>query len=69
VLVIDSLEDVLPQIGRYPGHPGCHADRDGTVRLIQPVPGRDTYLDLMFTGITACGLGPAALRADPAGPG
>ena len=55
VLVIDSLEDVLLQIAPYPDQSGCYADREGTVRLVQPVPGWDTYLDLAFTEITAYG--------------
>jgi uncharacterized membrane protein len=55
VLVIDSLEDVLLQIARCPRQSGCYTDRDGTVRLIKPLPGWDDCLDLAFTEITAYG--------------
>jgi uncharacterized membrane protein len=55
VLVIDSLEDVLLQIARSPRQSGCYTDRDGTVRLVKPVPGWDDCLDLAFTEITVYG--------------
>jgi uncharacterized membrane protein len=55
VLVIDSLEDVLLQIARGPRHSGCYTDRDGTVRLVKPLPGWDDCLDLAFTEITVYG--------------
>jgi uncharacterized membrane protein len=55
VLVIDSLEDVLLQIARAPCQSGCYAGRDGTVRLIKPLPGWEDCLDLAFTEITAYG--------------
>jgi uncharacterized membrane protein len=55
VLVIDSLEDVLLQIARSPRHSGCYTDRDGTVRLVKPLPGWDDCLDLAFTEITVYG--------------
>ena len=55
VLVIDALEDVLLQIARGPRHSGCYTDRDGTVRLIKPLPGWDDCLDLAFTEITVYG--------------
>ena len=55
VLVIDSLEDVLLQIARRPRQSGCYADREGTVRLIKPLPGWADCLDLAFTEITTYG--------------
>jgi uncharacterized membrane protein len=55
VLVIDSLEDVLLQIARGPRHSGCYTDRDGTVRLVKPLPGWEECLDLAFTEITVYG--------------
>ena len=55
VLVIDSLEDVLLQIARGPCHSGCYTDREGTVRLVKPLPGWDDCLDLAFTEITVYG--------------
>jgi uncharacterized membrane protein len=55
VLVIDSLEDVLLQLARSPRHSGCYTDRDGTVRLVKPLPGWEDCLDLAFTEITAYG--------------
>lgn len=55
VLVIDSLEDVLLLIARSPRHSGCYTDRDGTVRLVKPLPGWDDCLDLAFTEITVYG--------------
>ena len=55
VLVIDSLEDVLLQISGCPRHSGCYTDRDGTVRLIKPLPDWEDCLDLAFTEITAYG--------------
>jgi uncharacterized membrane protein len=55
VLVIDSLEDVLLQIARSPRHSGCYTDREGTVRLVKPLPGWEDCLDLAFTEITAYG--------------
>ena len=55
VLVIDSLEDVLLQIARSPRHSGCYTDRDGTVRLVKPLPGWEDCLDLAFTEITVYG--------------
>jgi uncharacterized membrane protein len=55
VLVIDSLEDVLLQIARCPRQSGCYTDRDGTVRLITPLPDFGDCLDLAFTEITAYG--------------
>lgn len=55
VLVIDSLEDVLLQIARSPRQSGCYTDRDGTVRLVKPLPGWDDCLDLAFTEITVYG--------------
>jgi uncharacterized membrane protein len=55
VLVIDSLEDVLLQIARGPRHSGCYTDRDGTVRLVKPLPGWEDCLDLAFTEITVYG--------------
>jgi hypothetical protein len=44
VLVIDSLEDVLLQISGCPRQSGCYTDRDGTVRLIKPLPDREDCL-------------------------
>ncbi|MGH3292764.1 MAG: DUF2254 family protein, partial [Trebonia sp.] len=55
VLVIDALEDVLLQIARGPRHSGCYTDRDGTVRLVKPLPGWEDCLDLAFTEITVYG--------------
>jgi uncharacterized membrane protein len=55
VLVIDSLEDVLLQIARCPRQSGCYTDRDGTVRLVKPLPGWEDCLDLAFTEITTYG--------------
>jgi uncharacterized membrane protein len=55
VLVIDSLEDVLLQIASGPRHSGCYTDRDGTVRLVKPLPGWEDCLDLAFTEITVYG--------------
>jgi uncharacterized membrane protein len=55
VLVIDSLEDVLLQIARSPRQSGCYTDRDGTVRLVKPLPGWEDCLDLAFTEITVYG--------------
>jgi uncharacterized membrane protein len=55
VLVIDSLEDVLLLIARCPRQSGCYTDRDGTVRLIKPLPDWEDCLDLAFTEITAYG--------------
>jgi uncharacterized membrane protein len=55
VLVIDSLEDVLLQLARSPRHSGCYTDRDGTVRLVKPLPGWEDCLDLAFTEITVYG--------------
>jgi uncharacterized membrane protein len=55
VLVIDSLEDVLLQIATSPRQSGCYTDRDGTVRLVKPLPGWDDCLDLAFTEITVYG--------------
>ncbi len=55
VLVIDSLEDVLLQIACGPRHSGCYTDREGTVRLVKPLPGWDDCLDLAFTEITVYG--------------
>jgi uncharacterized membrane protein len=55
VLVIDALEDVLLQIARGPRHSGCYTDRDGTVRLVKPLPGWEECLDLAFTEITVYG--------------
>jgi uncharacterized membrane protein len=57
VLVIDSLEDVLLQIARSPRHSGCYTGRDGTVRLVKPLPDWDDCLDLAFTEITVYGAG------------
>ena len=57
VLVIDSLEDVLLQIARSPRQSGCYTDRDGTVRLVKPLPGWEDCLDLAFTEITVYGAG------------
>ena len=55
VLVIDSLEDVLLQIAGCPRQSGCYTDRDGTVRLVKPLPGWEDCLDLAFTEITVYG--------------
>jgi uncharacterized membrane protein len=55
VLVIDSLEDVLLQIARCPRQSGCYTDRDGTVRLVKPLPDWEDCLDLAFTEITTYG--------------
>jgi uncharacterized membrane protein len=55
VLVIDSLEDVLLQIACCPRQSGCYTDRDGTVRLIKPLPSWDDCLDLALTEITTYG--------------
>ena len=55
VLVIDSLEDVLLQIASSPRQSGCYTDRDGTVRLVKPLPGWEDCLDLAFTEITVYG--------------
>jgi uncharacterized membrane protein len=55
VLVIDALEDVLLQIARGPRHSGCYTDREGTVRLVKPLPGWEDCLDLAFTEITVYG--------------
>jgi len=55
VLVIDSLEDVLLQIACGPRHSGCYTDREGTVRLVKPLPGWDDCLDLALTEITVYG--------------
>jgi uncharacterized membrane protein len=55
VLVIDSLEDVLLQISGCPRHSGCYTDRDGTVRLVKPLPDWEDCLDLAFTEVTAYG--------------
>jgi uncharacterized membrane protein len=54
-LVIDSLEDILLQIARSPRQSGCYTDRDGTVRLVKPLPDWEDCLDLAFTEITAYG--------------
>jgi len=51
----DSLEDVLLQISGCPRHSGCYTDRDGTVRLIKPLPDWEDCLDLAFTELTAYG--------------
>jgi len=73
VPVIDSLEDVLLQIARSPRQSGCYTDREGTVRLVKPLPGWDDCLDLAFTEVTAYGAAspPVSrrLRADPTGLG
>jgi uncharacterized membrane protein len=55
VLVIDSLEDLLLQVARRPRQSGCYTDREGTVRLVKPLPGFGDCLDLAFTEITAYG--------------
>jgi uncharacterized membrane protein len=55
VLVIDSVEDVLLQISGCPRQSGCYTDRDGTMRLIKPLPDWEDCLDLAFTEITAYG--------------
>ena len=55
VLVIDSLEDVLLQIASSPRQSGCYTDRDGTLRLVKPLPGWEDCLDLAFTEITVYG--------------
>src|SRR6202000_375380 len=55
VLVIDSLEDILLQIAQAPRQSGCYTDRDGTVRLVKPLPGWEGCLDLAFTEITVYG--------------
>jgi uncharacterized membrane protein len=55
VLVIDSLEDILLLIARSPRQSGCYTGRDGTVRLIKPLPGWQDCLDLAFTEITVYG--------------
>jgi uncharacterized membrane protein len=55
VLVIDSLEDILLQIACGPRQSGCYTDRDGTVRLVKPLPGWEDCLDLAFTEITVYG--------------
>jgi uncharacterized membrane protein len=54
-LVIDSLEDVLLLIAGGPRQSGCYTDRDGTVRLVKPLPGWDDCLDLALTEVTAYG--------------
>ena len=81
---VDSLEDILLQIARCPRQPGCLTGRDGTVRLIKPLTGREDCPGLAFTEATAhgasCpqaarrllaagGLSGRALRAGPAGLG
>jgi predicted membrane protein DUF2254 len=65
VLVIDSLEDVLLQIARSPRQSGCYTDRDGTVRLVKPLPGWEELTRQLASDGTA----QQALRADPMGLG
>lgn len=43
------------QISGCPRHSGCYTDRDGTVRLIKPLPDWEDCLDLAFTELTAYG--------------
>jgi hypothetical protein len=84
VLGVNSLEDILLQIARCPRQPGCFTGRDGTVRLIKPLTGREDCPGLAFTEATAHGASPPqaarrllaagglsgrALRADPVGLG
>jgi uncharacterized membrane protein len=45
----------LLQIARCPRQSGCYTDRDGTVRLVKPLPGWEDCLDLAFTEITTYG--------------
>ncbi|MFK0191914.1 DUF2254 domain-containing protein [Kitasatospora sp. NPDC090308] len=57
VQAVDRIHQLLAVLA--PVHLGelRHRDRDGAVRLVQPVPGWEATVDLAFTEIRGCGAG------------
>ncbi|GAA2151896.1 DUF2254 domain-containing protein [Kitasatospora kazusensis] len=57
VQALDRIHQLLAMLVRYPfGELVCR-DRDGVVRLVQPVPDWQRVVDLAFTEIRICGAG------------
>ncbi|MBO1330980.1 DUF2254 domain-containing protein [Streptomyces sp. VRA16 Mangrove soil] len=54
VQAIDRIVQFLAAIGRRPLDVLRYPDRDGVVRLVQPVPGWEELVDLGFTEIRGC---------------
>ncbi|WP_051705148.1 MULTISPECIES: DUF2254 domain-containing protein [unclassified Streptomyces] len=57
VQALDRVVQLLAALSRYPLDAALHRDRDGTVRLVQPVPGWTQLVDLGFTEVRGCAVG------------
>ncbi|MFF0390550.1 DUF2254 domain-containing protein [Kitasatospora sp. NPDC004615] len=57
VQAVDRIHQLLAVLAPYQVGELRHRDRDGAVRLVQPVPGWEATVDLAFTEIRICGAG------------
>ncbi|MFE7900402.1 DUF2254 domain-containing protein [Streptomyces sp. NPDC057424] len=57
VQALDRIVQFLAALSRRPLDAALHRDRDGTVRLVQPVPGWTELVDLGFTEVRGCAAG------------
>jgi len=57
VQAVDRIHQLLAMLSPYTFGELRYRDRDGEVRLVQPVPGWDAIIDLAFTEIRVCGAG------------
>ncbi|MFJ9520171.1 DUF2254 domain-containing protein [Kitasatospora sp. NPDC101801] len=57
VQAIDRIHQLLAMLAGYPFGELRYRDRDGTVRLVQPIPDWQCTIDLAFTEIRICGGG------------
>ncbi|MFD8479500.1 DUF2254 domain-containing protein [Kitasatospora sp. NPDC059673] len=57
VQALDRIHQLLAVLAPYQVGELRHRDRDGAVRLVQPVPGWEATVDLAFTEIRICGAG------------
>ncbi|BAJ26699.1 MULTISPECIES: DUF2254 domain-containing protein [Kitasatospora] len=57
VQAVDRIHQLLAVLAPVPLGELRHRDKDGAVRLVQPVPGWEATVDLAFTEIRICGAG------------
>ncbi|MEV7081134.1 DUF2254 domain-containing protein [Streptomyces sp. NPDC093516] len=57
VQALDRIVQLLAALSRHPLDAALHRDRDGAVRLVQPVPGWTELVDLGFTEVRGCAAG------------
>ncbi len=57
VQAVDRIHQLLATLLHESFGDLCHRDRHGAVRLVEPVPGWSSIVDLAFTEIRLCGAG------------